>query len=212
MIQENDQRASVGQDEASDRPTMVLSPEGNSAWTTVGHVDRVALAEDRLHWGSIWTGLLIALTAFVLLSLLGLAIGLTNINAGKVVATGTAPADAGRNSAIWLVAAAVISFLLGGYVAGRTAVVFSRSLAALHGMMIFFLALPLLIWLTTAVAGGNLSNLGVTVQDNLGLLQRASTGQAARDAAWWALCGLLAVLVAGTLGGAFGARTPRRFS
>ena len=178
----------------------------------IAAVAAVAGAEGRVRWGAVWAGLFSALTVFVLLSLLGLAIGLTNVNGGTIVATGKAPGDAGRNSAIWLVATSFISFLIGGYAAGRAAMVFTRGLAALQGLMVFFLAVPLIVWLTAMGAGGNLGNLGITIRDNLRLLQAASTGATARDAAWWILIGLVVALVAGTLGGTFGVRTPRRYS
>jgi hypothetical protein len=172
----------------------------------------MALAPGRVRWGAVWAGLFTALTVFVLLSVLGLAIGLSNVNGGTIVSTGTAPSNAGRNSAIWLVVTGFISFLIGGYVAGRTAMAYTRGLAALHGLMVFFLAVPLIVWLAAMAASGNLGNLGVTVRDNLRLLQTAPTGAAARDAAWWTLIGLVAALVAGTLGGMFGVRTRRRYS
>jgi hypothetical protein len=58
--------------------------------------DGFDLRSDRVHWGPIVAGLLTALTALLLLNLLGLAIGLTTINAGTAAAQGGPPADAGR--------------------------------------------------------------------------------------------------------------------
>ena len=109
--------------------------------------DGFDLKRDRVHWGPIVAGLLTGLTALLLLSLLGLAIGLTTVNAGTAAAQGGPPADAGRNSAIWAAIAGVLSFLLGGYVAGRTAALFNRGWGALNGALVFMLAVPLILWL-----------------------------------------------------------------
>ena len=56
---------------------------------------------DRVRWGPIIAGLATALTTLLMLSLLGLAIGLTVVNAGDAAAQGGAPDGLGRNSAIW---------------------------------------------------------------------------------------------------------------
>lgn len=58
----------------------------------------------------------------------------------------------------------------------------------------------------------NLGNLGAAIHGNLGLVQTASTHAAARNAAWWTLIGLVVALLASTLGGALGARSPRSYS
>ena len=138
---------------------------------------------DRVRWGAIWGGLLATLTIFLLLSLLGLAIGLTSVHAGTA-ASGAIPGDTGRNSAIWLAVSGIIAFLIGGYMAGKTAAVFDRTWGALNGAMIFFLALPLIVWMASVGAGANLGGLGNSIRHNLGLVQSASTTSDARNAAW----------------------------
>src|SRR5919202_6920783 len=72
-------------------------------------------ARDRVRWGPVVAGLLTALTTLLLLSLLGLAVGLTSGNAGTAAAQGAPPPDAGRNSALWAGLAGILAFLLGGY-------------------------------------------------------------------------------------------------
>jgi hypothetical protein len=107
------------------------------------------LARDRVRWGPILAGLCTALTSLLLLSLLGLAIGLTAVNAGTAAAQGAAPDDAGRNTAIWGAVSALISFFLGGYVAGKTAAVFDRGWGALNGALVFLVAVPVTLWLAS---------------------------------------------------------------
>src|SRR5215218_5769320 len=56
--------------------------------------DSFDLGRDRVHWGPIVAGLLTALTSLLLLGLLGLAVGLTTVNAGTAAAQGGPPPDA----------------------------------------------------------------------------------------------------------------------
>jgi hypothetical protein len=193
--------------------------------------DAFNLRRDRVHWGPIVAGLLTALTTLLLLNLLGLAIGLTTMNAGAAAAQGGPPADAGRNSAIWAAISGILAFLLGGYVAGRTAAVFNRSWGALNGALVFMLAVPLILWLAGQGLGtvlGSLGNLSGALASNPGAAQAAqgAAGQAqaaaqnvqpidvaraaegARNAAWGALAGSLVALGASAMGGWLGTRHP----
>jgi hypothetical protein len=142
--------------------------------------DGFDLRHDRVHWGPIIAGLLTAFTTLLLLSLLGLAVGLTTVNAGTATAQGGPPADVGRNSAIWAAISGIVAFLLGGYVAGRTAAIFNRSWGALNGALVFMLAMPVILWLAGQGLGtvlGSLGNLSGALASN------PSAAQAAQGAA-----------------------------
>src|SRR5215204_1711580 len=193
--------------------------------------DGFDLRSDRVHWGPIVAGLLTALTALLLLNLLGLAIGLTTMNAGTAAAQGGPPADAGRNSAIWAGISGIVSFLLGGYVAGRTAALFNRGWGALNGALVFMLAVPLILWLAGQGLGsvlGSLGNLSGAPASNPGVTQVAQgaagqaqaaaqtvqpidvarAAEAARNTAWGTLAGSLLGLAASAFGGWLGTRHP----
>ena len=184
------------------------------------------LRRDRVRWGPILAGFLTALTALVLLNLLGVAIGLTALNAGTAAAQGGPPPEAGRNSAIWAAIAGILSFLLGGYVAGRTAAVFDRGWGALNGALVFLLGVPITLWLAGQGLGAVLGSLGgltaglnvepTQVQSAADQAQQAANNvqpvdvaraaERARNAAWGALLGSLLALGASALGGALGTR------
>jgi hypothetical protein len=193
--------------------------------------DGFDLRSDRVHWGPIVAGLLTALTALLLLSLLGLAIGLTTLNAGTAAAQGGPPPDAGRNSAIWAGIAGILSFLLGGYVVGRTAALFNRGWGALNGALVFMLAVPLILWLAGQGLGtvfGSLGTLSGALASNPGVAQAAQgaagqaqaaaqnvqpvdvarAAEAARNTAWGTLAGSLLGLAASAFGGWLGTRHP----
>jgi hypothetical protein len=188
-------------------------------------------ALDRVHWGPIVAGLLTAMSALLLLSLLGLAIGLTTLNAGAAATQGGPPADAGRNSAIWAAISGILAFALGGYVAGRTAALFNRGWGALHGALVFMLAVPLILWLAGQGLGtvlGSLGNLSGALASNPDAAQVAQgaadqaqsaaqnvqpgdiarAAEAARNTAWGTLAGSLVAVAASALGGSLGTRHP----
>lgn len=191
--------------------------------TTTSNVSQVMnLPADRVRWGPIWAGLLSALFTLLVLGLLGVAIGLTTANAGAA-AQGNINANAGQYSAIWAGISAIIAFLIGGYVAGRTAAVHGRGWAALNGALVFLLALPFILWLASQGLGaiiGNASSITHGLGINLGQLQNTVTGtvqhltpaqaqqaaDAAKTTAWGTLIGLIVGLVASALGGTLGMR------
>src|SRR5438093_9912558 len=113
---------------------------------------------DRVYWGPIIAGFLTALTTMALLNLLGLAIGATSINAGQAATQGTPVAETGMNSLIWAAVSGIIAFLLGGFIAGRTAGTYDRGWGMLNGMLCFMVAIPFTLWMATtglgAIAGG----------------------------------------------------------
>jgi hypothetical protein len=227
----------------SGSPSTAQSTKGSSALASsaIERVEEVRerevpdgfdLRSDRVHWGPIVAGLLTAFTTLLLLSLLGLAVGLTTVNAGTAAAQGGPPPDAGRNSAIWAAVSGVLAFLLGGYVAGRTAALFNRSWGALNGALVFMLAVPLILWLAGQGLGtvlgslGNLSgalasnpNATEAVQGAAGQAQAAAQGvqpidvaraaEGARNTAWGALAGSLVALAASAFGGYLGTRHPK---
>ena len=190
-----------------------------------------ALDHDRVRWPAVFAGLLTALTMLITLGVLGLAVGLTSVDAGNAVAQRGVPSGLGLGSGLWAGLSAILAFLLGGWVAGRTAAVFGKGWGALNGMLVFLLAVPLLLWLAGSGIGALLGSLGgfaqslnINPQQAQGAAQNAA-GQAqqaaqqvtpeqaaeaarnARNAAWSTLLGLGLGTGAATLGGLLGTRS-----
>ncbi len=178
---------------------------------------------DRVRWGPVLAGVFTALTSMVALSLLGAAIGLTAMNAGTAAIQGGPPPDAARNAAIWGAISAIIAFLWGGYVAGRSSAVFDRTWGALNGALVFLIAVPIGLWLMGQGFGavlGTMTNLSAALGVNAS--QAAANAQAAasnatpydvaqaaeraRTAAVVALLGMICGFVAAGVGGALGTR------
>ena len=188
------------------------------------------LGRDRVRFGPIVAGLLTALTTLLLLGLLGVAIGLTAVNAGDAAARGDAGGGTGLFSAIWGALTGLVAFGLGGYVAGRTAAVFDRRWGALNGALVFMLGVPLTLWLAgqgLGFATGALGDFVGALNVSPGQVQGAAQGAAAqaqgaaaqvrpvdvaraaegaRNASWGTLLGSLLALGASALGGWWGTR------
>ncbi|CAA9554346.1 MAG: hypothetical protein AVDCRST_MAG88-990 [uncultured Thermomicrobiales bacterium] len=190
-----------------------------------------ALDRDRVRWGPILAGLVTALTTLLALSLLGLAIGLTSVNAGEAVANNSAPRGIGLGAGIWGAISAILAFLLGGWVAGRTAAVFNKGWGALNGMLVFLVAVPFTLWLVGQGLGalvGSLGNLAQALNIDPNAVrdtaqqagqqagqqaqqvtpeQAAEAARRARNTAWATLLSIGLGLGAATLGGLLGTRS-----
>ena len=177
------------------------------------------LGRDRVRFGPVVAGLLTALTTLLLLSLLGLAIGLTAVDAGDAAARGDAGEGAGAFSALWGALTGLVAFGLGGYVAGRTAAVFDRRWGALNGALVFMLGVPLTLWLAgqgLGFAAGALGEFVGALNVDSGQVQGAAVqvrpvdvaraAEGSRNAAWGTLLGALLALGASALGGWLGTR------
>lgn len=112
----------------------------------------------RLSWGAIFAGLITALVLQVVLSVLGLAVGMT------IWDPGDAAADLGIGAGIWMAVVVLVSLFAGGLVTGRLAGVLTPGDGALHGGVMWGLSVLLALWLTTAgvsmILGGAFSVVG----------------------------------------------------
>src|SRR5207253_9454668 len=75
--------------------------ERESDFRDVHYRPEIDFRGDRVYWGPIIAGFLTALTTMALLSLLGIATGLTSMNAGQAATQGPPVSEAGMNSLLW---------------------------------------------------------------------------------------------------------------
>jgi ABC-type transport system involved in multi-copper enzyme maturation permease subunit len=104
-------------------------------------------AKDRVRWSAVFAGLLTALSTLALLSLLGLAIGASAYNPGDNAG------NYGLGAGLWGGLSALLAFLVGGWVAARTAGVRGERNGMLNGAMVWALAIPLLLYLLSSGIG-----------------------------------------------------------
>jgi hypothetical protein len=178
-----------------------------------GRPVNVAVGADRqdgVRWGPIWAGLLTALTTFLLLELLFYSLGWLTLDPGSP--------DPGNSTALVTGILALVAFLLGGLIAGATALWKGLFSGLLHGFLVWALGVVAFIALTFFGASALLGSFGsLTNQLGVGPQQVRSTAEVsdeeaaevretADDAAGPAFWALLAPLLASMLGGAIGSK------
>jgi hypothetical protein len=106
---------------------------------------------NRIAWSSVFAGVAIALIVHVLLSLLGLGVGLATVH----------PVDGGSPDAstfslsagIWAVVSGIIAAAAGGYVAGRTSGVDRKDAGVFHGLTTWAATTLIILYLLTTTVG-----------------------------------------------------------
>jgi len=157
---------------------------------------------DRIRWGPVWAGLVVALSTYLLLQLALIAVGVVELG-------GDTTSDAAASAA-----AAIIAFFLGGLVAGATAMWRGADDGLLHGVVLWGVGLLSLLVLSIAGSGlalGSIDTTDVFDQFSTDQVDTARANDDAQDAAGKALAGLVVALVASAGGGLVGAKLwPRR--
>ncbi len=126
---------------------------------------------DQVRWGPIVAGLVIALSTQLVLSALGVAIGLTSI--GESGAPRSEAPGVGVNIGIWSIISLLISLFVGGWITGRTSGRMNRNAALLNGAILWASTLALSAWLLSSgvsgafgVAASNAGNVVNQAQSN----------------------------------------------
>lgn len=127
--------------------------------------EREIIEKNKISWGAIFAGVVLALVIQFMLSILGSAIGLS------VVEPSDAPEGMLTGAMIWWVLTWLISLFIGGWTASRMSGVWSKINGTLHGLLTWAVTLIVTILLLTtaigAVIGGALNLVG-TVSSALG--------------------------------------------
>jgi ElaB/YqjD/DUF883 family membrane-anchored ribosome-binding protein len=114
----------------------------------------------RISWAGVWSGFLIGLGALLLLSTLGLAVGISaaDIDPGQ----GSDPKAFGIGAAIWAGLSLLIALFVSGMIASRASMVVDRTVATTHGALVWVLTMLGIIYLAgTGISLGMSGVLGV---------------------------------------------------
>lgn len=157
---------------------------------------------DRVRWGPVWAGLIVAVPTFILLQLATLALGWWDIGGGD-----------GNNADLISGINGLIALFLGGLTAGATALWRGFSEGLLHGILVWALAVVTIMLLTLFGGGALLGSLAGVITDVAGVqqgglpdIQADQAAETARSAASWAVLGLGLSIIASALGGVIGAK------
>lgn len=105
----------------------------------------------RVAWGGVWCGFLVAIGIFILLSVLGLAIGVSAADVGPGE-DGNAR-GLGIGAAIWSGLTLLIALFVGGMVATRAGMVYDRAAGMMEGVLIWVLSILALIYMAGSGVG-----------------------------------------------------------
>ncbi|QKZ14029.1 YrzE family protein [Spirosoma sp. KUDC1026] len=104
----------------------------------------------RISWSAVFAGVLVAIVSQMLLTLLGLGIGLSTIDP---VTEKNPAAGLGAGSAIWYIISSLLSLFIGGWIAGRLASAPRLFDGIIHGVLTWCLATLLTIYFLTTTLG-----------------------------------------------------------
>jgi len=141
--------------------------------TLVG--ENVLPARNRVQWGPIIAGVLAAIVVFLLLTILGFALG------ASVLDPANTAGEIGTWAAVWGAISAIVAFFIGGWIAARTSAVDGAFAGTINGLMVGAAGLLFIIWLTASGLGNLFGTIGSTVGAVLNVA--ATAAPAAQDAA-----------------------------
>ena len=177
-------------------------------WSTDAEASALLAARDSVRWGSIVAGLVTALTTFLLLSLLGVGIGLT---AADPASAGTDAQTLGLGGAAVAAVIGLVAFFVGGLVAARTSAAVGRPAGALNGFLVWALGVIVVLLLAAlglssilGAAGNVVGQTGVPSVD-APAVDPNQAADAVRNSALGAFISLALPAIAATLGGLVGA-------
>lgn len=173
----------------------------------------VIAPRDVVRWGPVVAGLVTGVSLFLLLSLLALGLG---IAAGQA-AEGAEADQLAMGGGIVAAIIGLLSFFIGGFVAGRGAAVAGRGAGAFNGFLVWGLGIVMILWLGATGLGTILGAAGDifaslpagTVDPNAAPdvnVDPNQAAEAARNSALIAFVSLGLPALAAALGGALGVR------
>jgi ABC-type transport system involved in multi-copper enzyme maturation permease subunit len=117
----------------------------------------------KISWGGVFGGVLAGVVALMLLSSLGLAIGISAVDPrnpdGSTVGTG---------AAIWTALTLLVSLFVGGWASTRLSMLWERTTAMFEGALVWVLSLILILYLAASgvslIASGVFSMAGQTAE------------------------------------------------
>lgn len=122
-----------------------------------------------IRWGAVLAGVAVGISLQLVLTLLGIASGLSLTS----ISTGEAP---GTGALIWAGLSMLISALVGAYVAGRMSGLKRKTDGMLHGMVSWAVTTLLFVMLATSAGGSLLSGLFSSVTQGASVMSQSGGG------------------------------------
>lgn len=210
--------------DSMDKPAMVERAEHDTNFKTTKYDEADFFAvRSRVSWSALFAGAVVALSTFLLLSVLGAAIGLSVNDAGSD--------GLGWGATIWAIVTTLISLFLGGWLATQCTAGENTTEGIMYGVIHWGLVFAILAILTASgLSAGFNSMLGVAnvvsdqsqanieqmtqgmtdlspeqrarLEENL---QSTFNSENASEAAWWTFAGMALSMLASVAGATAGA-------
>src|SRR5215207_5112505 len=164
----------------------------NRGDTDAPHMSPVTPAEDartimlnRISWGAVLAGVVLALVTQLILNLLGIGVGAATLDPGAGAGQNPSATSFSIGAGIWFALSGILASLAGGYAAGRLAGKPKESTAGWHGLTTWALTTLLVFYLLSSTVGGILGGAYRTVTGALGNVAQTvgSTAQTAAQVA-----------------------------
>ncbi len=155
------------------QPAIVEPRYETAPAVTVDSDDRRVWLMNHAAWGAIIAGIVTALLIQMLLSLLGVGVGLSSFQLTGDTASNPSAGALSIEAGVWWVVSGLIAAFVGGIVAGRLSGSSRHSTAAWHGFVAWCATTLIVVWLlgtalggvlggTFSAVGGTLSGIGKT--------------------------------------------------
>lgn len=149
---------------------------------TIVHEQPIAAASPleglRVSWGGIWGGVLVVMGTMLLLTTLGIAIGVSAAEPQQ-----TQAGEVGTAAAVWTGLSLLIALFVGGMAATRLGVILDRTTGVLEGALVWVLSLLIILYLASSgvrliasSVAGLFSGVAQTVGSTLTGMENLSTG------------------------------------
>lgn len=160
------------------------------------HMSPVTPAEDmrtimlnRVSWGAVLAGVVVALVTQLIINLLGIGVGAATLDPAAGAAENPSARGFSIGAALWWTVSGIIASFAGGYAAGRLAGKPKESTAGWHGLTTWALTTLVIFYLLTSTVGSILGGTYRTLTNALGNVAQAAGG-AVQTAAQTAAPGL----------------------
>ncbi len=154
----------------------------------------------RVSWGGVWAGVLVVLGTLLLLTTLGLAVGMSAVGASTAADDGRVITNTiSTGAAIWSAVSLLIALYLGGMTATRTSLIWDRGTALLQGALVWVMSFVIVLYL-------NAIGVGLIFGGGAGIVSRAARQLSAQPtaSAWIAFIGVALSLLCALAGAAVG--------
>jgi hypothetical protein len=147
------------------------------------HLSPVTPAEDartilinKISWGAVLAGVVVALVAQLILNMIGIGIGASTLDPHGGAADNPTATGFSIGAAIWWTLSGVLAALAGGYAAGRLAGKPKESTAGWHGLTAWALTTLIVFYLLTSTLGSVIGGAYRTVTNAAGNIASTAGG------------------------------------